>query len=339
MNEHDVFMIAEVGQAHDGSLGQVHAYIDALKNTGVNAVKFQTHIAEAESSEQEPFRAKFSYQDKTRFEYWKRMSFTGEQWEGIRDHCREVGVEFMSSPFSIAAVELLEELGIKRYKIGSGDTDNFLLLDRVGATGKPIILSSGMSSYKELDASVDFLSSYSSEVSILQCTTSYPTAEKEVGLNVIPELIARYPNKTIGFSDHSGTINAGISAVTLGAKILEFHVVFDKNSFGPDAKASLTPSEIKQLVQAVRFTENALRNPVNKTNNEAFTGLKEMFGRSLAVNKDLPVGSIIVKDDLECKKPAGHGVSASDFKNVIGRKLKRPLSKYDFLQVKDLADE
>ena len=122
------FLIAEIGQAHEGSLGILHSYIDALADTGVDAVKFQMHIAEAESSAFEPFRVKFSLEDATRFDYWKRMGFTFEQWKGIKEHCDAVGLEFMCSPFSNLAVDWLEELGVKQYKIGSGEVNNLLLL-------------------------------------------------------------------------------------------------------------------------------------------------------------------------------------------------------------------
>ena len=133
-----VFIIAEIGQAHEGSLGILHSYIDALEDTGVDAIKFQTHIAEAESSEYEPFRVKFSYEDATRYEYWKRMEFTLEQWKGIKKHCDEVGLEFISSPFSNMAVDWLEELGVQKYKIGSGEVNNYLMLEKIAKTGKDI---------------------------------------------------------------------------------------------------------------------------------------------------------------------------------------------------------
>ncbi len=143
----NIYTIAEIGQAHEGSLGILHSYIDALSSTGVSAIKFQMHIAEAESSEYEPFRVKFSYEDATRFDYWKRMEFTLEQWKGIKKHCDEVGLEFLCSPFSNLAVDWLEEIGVNRYKIGSGEVNNFLLLEKIAQTKKPIILSSGMSSF------------------------------------------------------------------------------------------------------------------------------------------------------------------------------------------------
>jgi N,N'-diacetyllegionaminate synthase len=183
-----MFTIAEIGQAHDGSLGILHSYIDALSSTGLSAIKFQTHLAEAESSEYEPFRVNFSYVDETRFDYWKRMQFSINQWKEIKDHCDHVGLEFMSSPFSLAAVDLLEELDMRRYKIGSGEVTNLLMLEKIAKTGKPIILSSGMSSYSEIYNAVSFLESFGNEVSILQCTTSYPTPYEKLGLNVISEL-------------------------------------------------------------------------------------------------------------------------------------------------------
>src|SRR6056297_1659916 len=227
-------LIAEIAQAHDGSLGIAHSYIDALADSGVDAVKFQTHIAEAESSMHEPFRTKFSYEDKNRYDYWKRMEFTLEQWEGLKKHCEEKNVEFLSSPFSISAVELLEKIGVKRYKIGSGEINNFLLLRKIAKTGKPIILSSGMSSFSELDKTLEFLQKFDNSLSILQCTTAYPTTPEQWGLNVITELKKRY-EMPVGFSDHSGDIYACLAATALGAEILEFHVVFDKRMFGPDA--------------------------------------------------------------------------------------------------------
>ncbi|MEL7252404.1 MAG: N-acetylneuraminate synthase family protein, partial [Bacteroidota bacterium] len=233
-------LIAELAQAHEGSLGILHSYIDALADVGVDAVKFQTHIAEAESSLAEPFRVKFSYEDDTRFDYWKRMSFSPEQWRGIKEHCDQRGVEFLSSPFSQTAVDLLEELGVQRYKIASGEVTNFLMLEKIARTGKPIILSSGMSSYEELDAALEFLRPFGIELSLLQCTTSYPTPPERIGFNVLTEMRVRYPDLTIGLSEHTSEIFTGLAAVAMGALIMEFHAVFDKRMFGPDAKSSLT---------------------------------------------------------------------------------------------------
>lgn len=324
-------IIAEIGQAHDGSLGNVHAYLDALGSSGIDAVKFQTHIAEAESSVHEPFRVKFSKQDKTRYEYWKRMEFTVGQWQGIKNHCDELGIEFMSSPFSNAAVDLLEELNVLRYKIGSGEINNWLMLEKIAKTGKPIILSSGMSSYQELDQTFDFLRSYGNQLSVLQCTTQYPTTPEVWGLNVIEELKERY-RVPVGYSDHSGDIYASLAAASLGAEIFEFHVVFDRRQFGPDTKSSITVDEVHKLTTGIRQIQTAIAKPVNKNVNDQFTSLKGIFEKSLAVNKDLPAGHRISFEDLEAKKPKNMGIDAKDFRKVIGKELETSLVKWDFLE-------
>lgn len=326
-----MFIIAEVAQAHDGSFEKALSYIDALSKTGVDAVKFQVHIADAESSIHEPFRIKFSERDKTRFDYWKRMEFSLQQWKQLKASCDEKGVEFLASPFSNAAVDLLEKIGVNRYKIGSGEVNNFLLLEKIAHTGKPIILSSGMSSFEELDATVDFLRSKNVEFYILQCTTAYPTQPENYGLNVIPELKERY-KVAVGFSDHSARLETCIAAAALGAEILEFHAVFDRNSFGPDASSSLEMDEISQLVEAVRNLETAFKNPVDKSNSCSFQELKNIFEKSLAVNKDLPAGHVLTFDDLEAKKPKGKGIDAFGYEKVIGKKLLRACEQWEFLE-------
>lgn len=326
-----VFLIAEVGQAHEGSLGILHSYIDAVATTGVDAIKFQTHIAEAESSAYEPFRVNFSYEDMTRYDYWKRMSFTAEQWAGIKQHCEEAGIEFISSPFSQAAVDLLEAIGVRRYKVGSGETTNALLLEKLCGIGKPVILSSGMNSFEELDGAVAVLKQRSIDTTVLQCTTQYPTPPEQLGLNVIGELKRRYQNVTVGLSEHSGDLYAGLAGVALGAEVVEFHVTFDKRMFGPDTSSSLTIDRTRDLVQGVRYLERALNNPVDKSNNAKYGELKQIFEKSLAVNKDLPRGHRITFEDLETKKPRGHGIPASTFRDVIGKRLVMDLSRYSFL--------
>jgi N,N'-diacetyllegionaminate synthase len=335
LNTTSPYIIAEIGQAHEGSLGILYSYLDALAPTGVNAVKFQMHIAEAESSEEEPFRVKFSLEDKTRFDYWKRMGFTLEQWKGIKIHCESLGLDFICSPFSNLAVDWLEEIGVKQYKIGSGEVNNFLILEKIAQTKKPVILSSGMSSYQELDQTVAFLKERNVDFSILQCTTAYPTQPEQYGLNVIQELKERY-KVPIGFSDHSARLETCIAATALGAAILEFHVVFDRQIFGPDSKSSLTISETKDLVIAVRNINNALENPIDKNSNENFTALKQIFEKSLALNKDLPKNHILTFEDLEAKKPKGHGIDASKFRDVIGKKLTFGKNQWDFLKEEDI---
>jgi N-acetylneuraminate synthase len=197
-----------------------------------------------------------------------------------------------------------------------------------------VILSSGMSNYAELDTTVGFLKGRDVPFSLLQCTTSYPTQPENYGLNVIRELKERY-QVTVGFSDHSATIAAGIAAVALGAEILEFHVVFDRHMFGPDSKSSLTLPEVSELVIAARAIYKALQHPMDKNKNNQYTALKAIFEKSLAVNKDLPKGHVITFDDLETKKPKGYGMDALRFETVLGKTLKRDLKQWGFLNEED----
>ena len=192
-----------------------------------------------------------------------------------------------------------------------------------------------MSNFNELDNVFKFLSSYDSNISVMQCTTQYPTNPENIGLNVISELKKRY-NVPVGFSDHSGKIYPSIAATTLGADLIEFHAVFDRRQFGPDSKSSLEIDEIRMLVEAVSYISSAVMNPVNKNNNSEFRDLKKIFEKSLCVNKSKLRGEIIKIEDLETKKPSLMGVDASDYKFVIGKKLTRDLKKWDFININDL---
>ncbi len=198
-------IVAEVAQAHDGSLGMAHAYIDAIANAGADAVKFQTHIAAAESTPYESWRVKFSDQDATRYDYWRRMEFTEEQWHGLKKHANECGLLFLSSPFSVEAVELLSRVGVAAWKVGSGEITNSPMFELMAETGLPILLSTGMSRLSEIDAALEFFKSRKLPVVVLQCTSAYPCPPEKVGLNLIPFFRERY-GCAVGLSDHSGTI-------------------------------------------------------------------------------------------------------------------------------------
>ncbi len=333
--ESDVFIIGEIGQAHDGNLGVAHSYIDALADTKINAAKFQVHIAEAESSIYEPFRIPIPYLNESRMEYWKRMEFTPDQWFGLKNHCEERGLEFIATPSCLAAADLLIKLGVQKFKVGSGDTSNLLLLQHIANTGKDIILSSGMSSKQELDVTIQFLKSKNNKISLLQCTSSYPTKTDQWGLNLIQEYKDRY-NIPIGFSDHSGGTVACLAAANLGAQILEFHVVFDKRIAGPDSTSSITIDQAATLAESVRLIETALKNPVNKTDNSSFSDLKDIFEKSLAINKKLSKGHYLSIKDLETKKPKGRGISVKEYEMVIGKQLNKDLDQWAFLTENDI---
>jgi len=329
------FVVADVAQAHDGSVGILHSFVDAAAGTGINAIKFQIHIANAESSSQEPFRVKFSYVDATRFDYWKRMELTPEQWSEVKTHCKKANIEFLATPFSNAAVDLLKNLGVERYKIGSGDAWNHLLLEKIAGTGKEVILSTGLGALEELDASVKLFRERKVPHAILQSTTKYPTEAPDIGLGWLATFRERY-KCPVGLSDHSGTIYPGLGAVALGASIVEAHIAFDKRMFGPDARASLTVDEFAKLVEGIRFLEKARGNGPDKSLHESKQELRRMFGKALAVNKNLSADHKIRFEDLEGKKPGDCGIPIGEYKSVLGRELAYDKQAWDFLKQDDL---
>ncbi len=330
------FIIAEIGQAHDGSLGLAHSYIDAVADAGADAVKFQTHIANAESTLEEEFRIIFSYEDKTRFDYWKRMEFTPEQWNGLLNHAKEKKLIFLSSPFSIEAAQLLEKIGVPAWKIGSGEITNKLLLDFISQTSKPVLISSGMSKWDELADTIHFFSRKGCPVAVFQCTSSYPVKLCNVGLNVMQEMKKRF-GIPVGLSDHSGTLFPALAALALDANLIEVHVVFHKQMFGPDTSSSITLEELKFLTEA-RNAFWEMKNLVDKDEvAEQLKETKKLFGRSLCLKTDADAGTVITREMLTLKKP-GTGIPYSEIGQIVGRKLKRPVSCMRLLKWDDMEE-
>lgn len=329
------FIIAEVAQSHDGSLGLAHSFIDAVAKSGADAIKFQTHIASEESTSREPWRIKFSHRNETRFEYWKRMEFTPEEWMGLKKHCDEKKLIFMSSPFSTKAVDLLEKLEISSYKIGSGEIDNEILLNTILATKKPVILSTGMSPYQEIDQTYNRLSSLRYPHALLHCTSEYPVKDHHVGLNVIEEFLSRY-HCPIGFSSHVPDVGVNFSAVVKGAQILEMHVAFSRDMFGPDVSSSLTVGELTILTGMIRRYENIIAHPTSKDSMAAeLAGTKKIFRKSIVAARNLPTGHVIELADLAFKKP-GDGLVVSEYQKLLGKKLYRSIAEDEVITFEDL---
>ena len=320
-----VFIIAEVAQAHDGSLGAAHSFIDAAAYCGADAIKFQTHIAAAESTLSEPWRVRFSYQDDSRYEYWKRMEFSEPQWEGLRAHAHEKSLKFGSSPFSRTAVELLRRIGVDFWKIASGEILDPPVIQAISERDEPVILSNGLSTTEEIRRTIEAIRFPAREVAILHCTTAYPTPPQAIGLNML-RLLREEFECPVGLSDHSGRIFAGLAAVALGASVLEVHIAHSRHSFGPDVPASLTIEEFKQLVEGVRYIEQILANPGEpRVSVESIEVLRTTFGKGIVPNRPLAMGTKLKREDLECKKPM-KGIPASAHEAVLGRTIRRSIA-------------
>jgi N-acetylneuraminate synthase len=330
-------VVAEVSQSHDGSLGMAHAFVDAAAEAGADAIKFQTHIASAEGTRDEPWRTRFSPQDETRFDYWRRMEFTPEQWHGLKAHADKRGLHFLSSPFSMAAVELLSRVGVAAWKVASGEINNDPLLDAMAASGLPVMLSTGMSPMAEIDAAVERVRGYGVPIAVMQCTSIYPCPPELVGFNLIPEFRERY-GCAVGLSDHSATIYPGLAAAALGIEVLEVHITLSREMFGPDVVASITTRELRQLVEGVRFVERMRATPCDKQAlPDSVTSLRDIFMKSVVAADDLEEGTVLRPEHLTTKKP-GTGIPARDAPALVGKRLRRSVARDEQLSPDDLEE-
>jgi N,N'-diacetyllegionaminate synthase len=324
-------IVGEVAQAHDGSLGTAHAYIDAIARAGADAVKFQTHIAGAESTRSEPWRVPFSYQDDSRYAYWKRMEFTEPQWMGLKRHAEERGLEFISSPFSVEAAKMLSRIGVRTWKVASGEVTNSQLFDYLIETRLPIMLSTGFSNILEIDTAMARIKSANIPCAITQCTSMYPCPPEKVGLNLISVYRQRY-ECAVGLSDHSGTIFPGLAAAAMGIEVLEVHVTFSRECFGPDVPASITTGELKTLVEGVRFIEKMNAHAVNKDElSVEMLPTRKLFTKSLVAKMDLPEGTVLTPDCLVLRKP-GTGIPGDRLASIMGRRLKSAVAAGELLK-------
>lgn len=328
-------IIGEVAQSHDGSLGLAHAFIDAIASAGADAVKFQVHIAAAESTLDEPWRVKFSPQDKKRYDYWKRMEFSEAQWLALKKHAHERGLKFICSPFSLQAVDMLKRVGVDYWKIASGELGSLPLLAGVADTSQPVLVSSGMNPIQEIDQAVAVLGAKKRQLTVMQCTSSYPCPPEKIGLNMIPIFRERY-GCFVGVSDHSGKIYPGLAAATIGIHALEVHVTFSRDMFGPDVSSSITMQELTQLAEGIRYIETMSANPIDKDDlAEELSLLRLLFTKSVVACCDLPVGHMLTEKDLALKKP-GSGIPGSRLQELIGRLLVRSIKADQMLSHEDL---
>ncbi len=331
------YIIAEVAQAHDGSLGYAHSFIDAAADSGADAIKFQTHIAKAESTRDETFRVPLSGQDATRYEYWQRMEFSPEGWVALFNHAKARNIAFLSSAFSCEAVELLEKLGVAAFKVGSGEVWSTDLLASIIKTGKPILLSTGMSSVAEINAMVQSIGAGGNALGLFQCTSEYPVALERVGLNICDEFRGWY-HCPVGLSDHSGTVFPGLAAMARGVDMIEVHVTYDRRMYGPDTKASVTFAELELLTRARDAFHAMLTHPVDKDVMVSdMAQMRKLFTKSVALKADMLKGTILTADMLCAKKP-GTGISYDEKSNLIGKRLLRDTACDRLLRYEDVED-
>jgi N,N'-diacetyllegionaminate synthase len=325
-------IIAEAGSVHDGSVGNALRMIEAAAAAGADVIKFQTHIAAAETLRSAPSPAYFTAE--SRYEYFERTAFTRDEWRRLKKACEEASRMFMSSVFSAEAVDLMESVGLDTYKIPSGEVTNLPLLDLIAQTGKPLVLSSGMSDWAELDAAVNTILRRHDRVTVLQCTSEYPCPYEQVGLNVMREIRDRY-RLPVGLSDHTLTNYASFAAVTLGATTIEKHFTLSRLMYGSDAKHSLEPREFTDLVDGIRAIERMVTHDVDKNDVDRFDAMKIAFQKSLVSRCRIAAGAPIDAGMVAIKKP-GTGLPPSRMAQVIGRRALRTIEADQVIVEEDI---
>jgi N,N'-diacetyllegionaminate synthase len=316
-----VTIIAEIGSIHDGSIGNALRAVEAAAACGADVVKFQTHIAEAETLADAPMPSYFM--GEPRMAYFRRTAFSLTQWKQIAQHCVEYNVRFLSSPFSLEAVDLLEEVGVELYKIPSGEVSNLPLLERVAATGKRVYLSSGMSNWAELDQAVAVLREGGPLV-VMQCSSAYPCTPERVGLNVMLEMQHRY-GLPVGLSDHTLGHAACISAAALGAMVVEKHFTFSRLMYGSDARHSMEPDDFRAFCSHVKEAAIIRANPVDKDDLQDYREMKRIFEKSVVTARAMQAGQSLQVADLAFKKP-GDGIPAALYRELLGRYVRHALA-------------
>lgn len=312
-------IIAEIGSTHDGSISLAKESIKKAAKSGADFVKFQMHIAEEETLENAP--SPYYFQNESRFEYFKRTSFNFRQWKEIVNQCKRYKVEFLCSPFSLKAVEVLEKLKVKYYKLPSGELTNLPLISKLAKTKKKIFLSTGMSSWKEIEQATKLISR--KNFLVMQCSSLYPCDLKDVGSNIFFDLKKRYGE--FGFSDHTAGFAASCIAASLGAKVIEKHFTLSKKLYGSDAKFSMEPKEFGEFCKIIKDIWYIQKFKVNKNDIKKYVSMKKVFEKSIVTNKYLKKGSKIKFTDLNFKKP-GDGIRADQYKKIIGKIVKKNIN-------------
>jgi len=311
-----VKIIAEVGVNHNGDIDLAKEMIDAAAESGASIVKFQSHIPDKEM-----LKDLHEHVDllPNLYELISNVTLSYDGMFLLKDHCDRRGVEFLSTPFSLDAVDELEKMGVNSYKIGSGETDNLLLLDRVCQTGKHIFISSGLSTWKEVQRSVNFIKDRGASFTLMQCTSSYPADPSSLNISVLTKYKNTF-NCPIGISDHSEGILSALIAIALGVEVIEKHFTTDKNLPGTDQKSSINPDELKALSEQSRLVIDMIGNEEEENSDNAYPGVRDVFRHCLVANGKLNCGDKISIDNISTRRPAV-GILASEYEGILGKNL------------------
>lgn len=317
-------IIAEIGINHGGSLDVAKSMVDLIVHSGCECVKHQTHIIEDEMTEE----AKAIFPPNANKSIWdvmKECSLKLDEEQELKEYAENLGLIWISTPFSRMAADFLDEIDVPAFKIGSGEADNLPLINHIAQKGKPIIMSTGMQSIKSLKNSVDILEKSGVEYALLECTNLYPSPPEIVSLQGIQELKEAFPKALVGFSDHSIGPHIALASVALGACIIERHFTDTRYRSGPDITCSMDPAELRLLVDRSIEIHKALMNPKQRTEPEE--SVYKFARASVVADRDMAAGHIITEKDIWVRRPGSGEIPGYKYNDIIGKKLRLDVKK------------
>jgi N,N'-diacetyllegionaminate synthase len=332
------FIIAEAGVNHNGSIDLAIELIETAKTSGADAVKFQTFKADrlaTRSAHKAAYQDRTTAKEESQLEMLRRLELSAEAHKRLIKHCNEIGIRFLSSPFDMQSADLLERMELPIFKVPSGEITNIPFLQHIARKGKPIILSTGMSTLGEVEEAVRVLQDAGAkELTLLHCVTEYPTPYDEVNLRAMQTLRQAF-GLPIGYSDHTPGIEVSIAAVALGAEVIEKHFTLDRSLPGPDHAASLEPSELRRMVTAIRNVENALGTGIKRPAKCELPNIS-VARKSVVAARELPAGHKLEASDMDIKRP-GNGLAPKSLPSLVGRTLRVALGKDETIHWDHLA--
>ncbi|MGD9823966.1 N-acetylneuraminate synthase [Desulfobacter sp.] len=335
MHRHKVFIIAEAGVNHNGSLDRAREMVAIAADAGADAVKFQTFKAETlvtKSAVKADYQKKTSARDESQFEMLKKLELSHGAHSELIKICELKGIEFLSSPFDLETIDMLRGLGIQKWKIPSGEITNLPYLRKIASFGQEIILSTGMADLEEIKTALFVFTKAEiplNMITVLHCNTEYPTPFQDVNLKAMQTIKGSFPGVRVGYSDHTKGIEVPVAAVAMGATMIEKHFTLDKHLPGPDHNASLLPEELAQMVRAVRNIELALGSGIKKPSRSEKKNIP-IARKSIVAACSIAAGETLTEDNLTVKRP-GTGISPMRWDDILGRTARRNYKKDDLI--------
>ena len=332
--DHPPLVIAEIGINHGGSLEVAREMARLAAASGCEMVKHQTHFVADEMTDE----AKAIFPPNADVSIWEvmeRCALSRDDEIALKDYVESLGMIYISTPFSRAAADFLNDIDVPAFKIGSGEADNLPLIRHIAAFGKPVIMSTGMQTVESVRASVQILEDAGVEYALLECTNLYPSPPEIVSLKGVTELQKAFPNAVVGFSDHSIGPEMALASVALGACILERHYTDSRYRAGPDIICSMDPAELRLLVDRSREIHTALHNDKQRTGPEE--DVYRFARASVVADRDLPAGHVITEADIWARRPGSGEIAGYEFDKVVGKRLTRAVTRNDQLKWNDLS--